>query len=237
MRRPKISPSRALEATCVALRREVEGEREGQLRARGKSVAALPRGVGVLSAAAIASVREQHGHALSTGTCLAVIGFHFLATWRDAPGGPMTRSRRVRERDQGWCQVPRCSRNAAHAHHIDFRSHGGSDDPQNLVGLCAFHHLRCIHGGFLAVLGRAPGELCGCWAARCGPGHTGAARRGRDGPRRGGEMLMLLPSARGRAQAWAGAPRGRVTVNVVPWPGSLSSETEPPCARTISRTT
>ena len=26
----------------------------------------------------------------------------------------------------------------------------------NLVGLCAFHHLRCIHGGFLAVRGAAP---------------------------------------------------------------------------------
>ncbi|GAO02465.1 HNH endonuclease [Anaeromyxobacter sp. PSR-1] len=150
---------RALDATCVALRREVEGEREGQLRARGKLVAPLPRGVAVLLAAAIASVREQHGPALSTGTCLSVIAFHFLVTWGDAPGRSRTRSRRIRERDSGWCKVPGCSRRAAHAHHIDFRSLGGSDDPESLVGLCVFHHLRCIHGGFLAVLGRAPGEL------------------------------------------------------------------------------
>ncbi|ABC81189.1 HNH endonuclease [Anaeromyxobacter dehalogenans 2CP-C] len=169
--------ARALAATCVALRREVEGEREGQLRARGKLVALLPRGVGVLLAAAIASVRDRHGPGLSTGTCLAVIAFHFLATWGDAPGRSPTRSRRIRERDSGWCQVPGCSRHAAHAHHIDFRSHGGSDDPENLVGLCAFHHLRCIHGGFLSVLGRAPGELV--WLLG-GEVWTGPHRRGAD---------------------------------------------------------
>ncbi|ACL65869.1 HNH nuclease [Anaeromyxobacter dehalogenans 2CP-1] len=168
---------RALEATCVALRREVEGEREGQLRARGQLVASLPRGVAVLLAAAIASVRERHGPALSTGTCLAVIAFHFLATWGDAPGGSRTRSRRIRERDSGWCQVPGCSRHAAHAHHIDFRSHGGSDASENLVGLCAFHHLRCIHGGHLSVQGRAPGGLV--WLLG-GQVWTGPHRRGGD---------------------------------------------------------
>ncbi|WP_041454070.1 HNH endonuclease signature motif containing protein [Anaeromyxobacter sp. K] len=178
---------RALDATCVALRREVEGEREGQLRARGKLVTTLPRGVAVLLAAAIASVRERHGHALSTGTCLAVIAFHFLATWGDAPGRSPTRSRRIRERDSGWCQVPGCSRHAAHAHHIDFRSHGGSDAPENLVGLCAFHHLRCIHGGYLRVLGRAPGELVWLLGGRiwAGPhqptGADGHASDGADG--------------------------------------------------------
>ncbi|MFY3744657.1 HNH endonuclease [Anaeromyxobacter sp. Red801] len=172
---------RALEATCVALRREVDGEREGQLRARGKLVVTLPRGVGVLLAAAIASVRERHGPALSTGTCLAVIAFHFLVTWGDAPGRSRTRSRRIRERDEGWCQVPGCSRHAAHAHHIDFRSHGGSDDPENLVGLCAFHHLRCVHGGYLAVLGRAPGELVWLLDGRLwvGPHRRGADVTGR----------------------------------------------------------
>jgi hypothetical protein len=40
-----------------------------------------------------------------------------------------------------------------------FRSRGGGDEPENQIGLCAFHHLRCIHGGYLKVIGRAPDEL------------------------------------------------------------------------------
>jgi hypothetical protein len=150
---------RALEATCIALKREVEGEHERQMRARKKMLVPLPRGVAVLLAAAIEAVRGRFGRALSTGTCLAVIAFHFLASWSGAERRSKTRSQKVRDRDQGWCQVPGCSHHAVHSHHIDFRSHGGSDDPENQVGLCTFHHLRCIHGGFLAVFGRAPDRL------------------------------------------------------------------------------
>jgi hypothetical protein len=156
-----ISPwvPRALEATCIALKREVEGERERQMRARQKMLVPLPSRVAVLLAAAIESVRARFGRVLSTGTCLALIAFHFLTSWRGAERRSKTRSQKVRERDQGWCQVPGCSHRAVHSHHLDFRSHGGSDDPENQVGLCAFHHLRCIHGGFLAVFGRAPDGL------------------------------------------------------------------------------
>jgi hypothetical protein len=46
-----------------------------------------------------------------------------------------------------------------HAHHIAFRSQGGGDEPENQVGLCPFHHLRCVHGGYLRVFGRAPDAL------------------------------------------------------------------------------
>jgi hypothetical protein len=48
---------------------------------------------------------------------------------------------------------------AAHGHHIVFRSAGGSDDPKNLVSLCATHHLRGIHGGTVRVWGEAPDRL------------------------------------------------------------------------------
>ncbi|MFL5440934.1 MAG: HNH endonuclease [Myxococcales bacterium] len=54
------------------------------------------------------------------------------------------------------CQVPGCSRGADHAHHIVFLSAGGSDDPSNLVSLCAPHHLHCVHMGWLRVTGTAP---------------------------------------------------------------------------------
>jgi hypothetical protein len=46
-----------------------------------------------------------------------------------------------------------------HAHHIILRSQGGTDDEWNLISLCAVHHLRGIHGGYIRVSGRAPDEL------------------------------------------------------------------------------
>jgi hypothetical protein len=54
---------------------------------------------------------------------------------------------------------PGCSRPAVHCHHIEFRSQGGSDDPDNQIGLCAVHHLRRIHAGLMRVTGQAPDKL------------------------------------------------------------------------------
>ena len=44
-------------------------------------------------------------------------------------------------------------------HHIVFRSAGGSNDLENRVALCAFHHLRGLHGGTIRYTGRAPDGL------------------------------------------------------------------------------
>jgi hypothetical protein len=63
------------------------------------------------------------------------------------------------ERDRGFCQVPGCSRAAAHAHHVTFRSRGGGDEPENLVSVCAAHHLHGIHRGWIRVSGTAPDGL------------------------------------------------------------------------------
>jgi hypothetical protein len=66
----------------------------------------------------------------------------------------------VMERDGYRCLVPGCtSRRNLHDHHVAFRSAGGSDAPENRIALCAFHHLRCLHAGFLRVSGRAPHAL------------------------------------------------------------------------------
>jgi hypothetical protein len=66
----------------------------------------------------------------------------------------------VVERDGYRCAVPGCtSRRNLHDHHLEFRSAGGSDAPENRVTLCAFHHLRCLHAGLLRVRGRAPDDL------------------------------------------------------------------------------
>jgi hypothetical protein len=48
---------------------------------------------------------------------------------------------------------------ALHAHHIEFRSRGGSDDLGNLTSLCPMHHLLGVHGGHLRVTGIAPDRL------------------------------------------------------------------------------
>ena len=84
---------------------------------------------------------------------------HFLETWKPHVKKVRTLSQKVRERDLGRCQVPGCSRRAVHAHHVDFRSRGGPDVAENLVALCARHHLRGIHGGYIRVWGRAPDDL------------------------------------------------------------------------------
>ena len=66
----------------------------------------------------------------------------------------------VVERDGYCCAVPGCTlRRNLHDHHLRFRSAGGSDAPGNRVALCAFHHQRCLHVGFMRIRGRAPDGL------------------------------------------------------------------------------
>lgn len=97
---------------------------------------------------------------VSTGTCLAIIAGHFLETWEEVwKRSNKSRAQQVRERDGDQCQVPGCSHPATDAHHIELRSHGGSDDPENEVAVCRIHQLRCITEGWLRVVGRAPDRL------------------------------------------------------------------------------
>src|SRR6266850_164872 len=84
---------------------------------------------------------------------------HFIEVWKPMLEERNTVQKQVLARDRGLCQVPWCSRAAAHVHHIEFRSAGGSDDPSNLVSLCAVHHLRGVHMGRLRVSGTAPDRL------------------------------------------------------------------------------
>ncbi len=54
--------------------------------------------------------------------------------------------RMLRARDQG-CRFPGCGeRTFVDAHHIHHRAHGGSNELENLVELCWFHH-RLVHEG------------------------------------------------------------------------------------------
>jgi hypothetical protein len=96
---------------------------------------------------------------------------HFIETWKPLLVGRKPRRARVLDRDRGWCQVPGCSRVAAHVHHIRHRSLGGGDEPGNLVSLCAAHHLHGVHRGWVRVGGRAPDALV--WEMGMVPGVSG----------------------------------------------------------------
>jgi hypothetical protein len=146
---------RARRAPCLALRRELEAAGEAQMCARGALVLRVPATVAGLVEAAFRAARAQRW--LTDGECVERIAAHFVETWTVKRRN--TVQRRVMARDGGRCQVPGCSRAAAHAHHVLFRSLGGNDEATNLVGLCAAHHLHGVHLGWVRVHGRAPQGL------------------------------------------------------------------------------
>jgi hypothetical protein len=67
--------------------------------------------------------------------------------------------REVFLRDRGRCVVPGC-RNASYVdlHHLDLRSEGGSNDPDNLVVLCGAHH-GALHRGRLHIDGKVSKKI------------------------------------------------------------------------------
>lgn len=149
---------RALQLTCVDLREAIGAHDEAQMRAARALRAPVPERTARLLRSAFRAVRAVEGRLLDDGRCLVEVARHFVATWKAHLKRP-TLSQRIRERDLGRCRVPGCSGRAVHAHHLQPRSRGGSDDEWNLVSLCACHHLLGIHGGYLRVRGTAPDAL------------------------------------------------------------------------------
>ena len=92
------------------------------------------------------------------GEALKVMMEHVLDEW--GADAKVKREHRIMERD-GWrCLVPGCtSRRSLHVHHLVPRSEGGGDEESNLITLCAFHHLRGVHGGTVEITGKAPDDL------------------------------------------------------------------------------
>lgn len=63
-------------------------------------------------------------------------------------------------RDGFRCTAPACSsHNNLHDHHVIPRSAGGTNDMWNRTTLCAWHHLRAVHGGLARAVGKAPGAI------------------------------------------------------------------------------
>jgi hypothetical protein len=88
-----------------------------------------------------------------------MIARHFTDTWGPAVEVRNTVRNRVIQRDHGYCKVPGCSREAGHGHHVDYKSHGGSDGEGNRASLCVGHHLHGVHGGKIRIHGTAPDAL------------------------------------------------------------------------------
>jgi hypothetical protein len=106
-----------------------------------------------------ARLRAESSRPASDSAAFGALLDHALATWtlRD-PSKPKPDP--VFERDGYRCAVPGCSsRMNFHDHHVVFRSHQGSDDLDNRLALCAFHHQRCLHAGRLRIRGLAPDRL------------------------------------------------------------------------------
>jgi hypothetical protein len=141
-----------------------EGTQEEDRRSRALGVRRLwgPKDAMETVARAIAGVQgraEAEGERIEAGEALARMADHFAEVWgeearRGRRGMPAAR-RRVLERHGGLCAVPGCSRAAEHVHHVTFLSRGGSDEETNVTPLCAVHHLRGVHQGYLEVDGQA----------------------------------------------------------------------------------
>jgi hypothetical protein len=130
---------------------------ERQMRARGEweqpdaeiTFAAPVSVVGLFRSAALTFA--DPGDALWSG--LEKLLRHVQAEWQSQP----------RHRDpifarDGWiCATPGCtSRRSLHDHHLLFRSRGGDNGRENRITVCAWHHLRGIHGGRVRAWGEAP---------------------------------------------------------------------------------
>jgi ribosomal protein L22 len=144
--------------TCLAYRRELEGEEQRQMWRAGELRAMVPDEVSALLEDAIRSARALV-RGLTPGEALVEVALHFLRTWKWEIERLVEAADRVVLRDGALCQVPGCSRPADHVHHVVSRAAGGPLEPWNEISLCAVHHLRGVHGGNVRISGTAPGGL------------------------------------------------------------------------------
>jgi hypothetical protein len=122
-----------------------------------------PRDVVTLFRAVLCTVRRaierQTGTMPTAGQAFDAMLEHATNAWMP-PGSRVRAAHRVFARD-GWrCTAPGCSSfQNLHDHHIVFRSAGGGDELGNRTTLCAWHHLRGVHGGLVRCAGTAPDAL------------------------------------------------------------------------------
>jgi hypothetical protein len=149
----------AASKTCIAYRRELEGEEDRQMWRAGELRAVVPDEVDGLVADAILAARVRSGGGFTPGEALVAVALHFIGTWKEEVRRIVKATDEVVLRDGGLCTVPGCSRAADHVHHVRYRSAGGPLEPWNETCSCDIHHLRGVHDGNVLIEGRAPDGL------------------------------------------------------------------------------
>ncbi len=149
--------------TCQQVERESTKKEDRQNRAQGIRRLWGPKDAMETVAMAITAARllaADQGEDADAGDALEAMAKLFITVWTEHLKGKSKprRRKRVLKRTLGICAVPNCSNPAEHLHHIEFRSRGGSNAETNVIGLCAFCHLRGIHTGRITVVGEA-GDL------------------------------------------------------------------------------
>jgi len=122
-----------------------------------------PRDVARLFRGALATAQRRIEHrsrrTASESEALDAILEHAFDTWELA-NARLRREHRVFERDGWCCTFPGCtSYGNLHDHHLEYRSHGGSDALSNRTTLCVWHHQRGEHAKVVRCRGRAPEKL------------------------------------------------------------------------------
>jgi hypothetical protein len=168
--RPLIAMAQTI--TCVEFREALTAKTEGQMCAQAGFTVTGPPDIFDLLKDTLRMARALAGRSISLGMCLVEMATHFVAVWKAHLKARMTKRMRIFGRDGHRCQVPGCSRPAVHLHHLEYRSHGGSDEDSNLLCLCRSPPLR--HPG-RADAGHRDG------ARQAGLGIRPAPQLGRDG--------------------------------------------------------
>ena len=148
--------ARAHGLTCVELKSRLEGEAERRTKAQRRVSVPVPLRVASVLAAAVHVVRQCAGRCSMGEPARAGEPTQLRAT-ADRERH-LARSKSLKRRTAA---AGRALRSGVAAYPIRERSvlrrltrSRGFDHE-----LCAFHHLRCIHGGWLRVLGEAPDRL------------------------------------------------------------------------------
>ena len=76
--------------------------------------------------------------------CLWITWRPYVEAWED-------KWKETYQRDRHRCTSPVCERHDVTLHHLQFRAHGGTDEPRNLTSACSWCHLDGIHRGRLKV--------------------------------------------------------------------------------------
>jgi len=109
---------------------------------------------------ALRACRRARGPHLRDWECLLIFIIDMHDAWQPHENAEWRRRYHILDRD-GWrCLAPGCtSRSHLNAHHLEFRSHSGSDDAGNLVTLCVGHHQGGVHHNLIRCYGRAPDAI------------------------------------------------------------------------------